>query len=646
MANLIVMRSQAMILLTPLALSIGIVHGFGPSKSNSVRSSVDSLWEDVATPLVSGQNHERHRGSAWCDYDNDGLIDLYLSHFGVLGGPLVGSPNQLLRNLGSGNFEEVTTGELAVGSDATHHSAWADLNNDGLPDLFVGQSSNFGTDRNHLLVHGPVGEFTDIAQADPLAMFWMTPRGVSWQDINNDGFVDLAIANSGGDNQQNWIMINQGDGTFVRENNELNQMWSEGRGLAWSDYNNDGLPDLYITNGSQDTLWVDYRKNGLFKNNGDGTWTNVAEKAGVADPGHGRGVAWGDINNDGYMDVLVGNSLGFDHPAHNRLFRNDGDGTFTDITETAGIYEDTRTRCVSMADYDNDGLIDLYVVSFGTANRNNRLYHNNGDETFTDTAVGTLAEAVNNDISATWSDFDNDGWIDLYTVGGSNTALGIGQNQLLRNLNQNGNHWFEIELCGTVSNRSAIGSRITIKHRDALDNIVEQIREVQSGNGYNSQHMLRAHFGLGSSLVIVEVKVRWPSGITQSLFDVEVDQMLRVVEDEFGFALDCNRNCVDDITDIAEGTSQDCNSNDIPDECDLADGASEDVNSNSVPDECECLADIDGDGQVNVVDLLNIITFWGQTSPPEDDPLPADINWDYVVDVEDLLIVMGNWGDC
>ena len=621
------MRLQTKFLFIPLALSIGIVFGFAPSKFTSVRGGAGSLWENIATPLVSGQDHERHRGSAWCDYDNDGLLDLYLSHFGVLGGPLVGSPNQLLRNLGSGVFEDVTTEVLAVGSDATHHSAWADLNNDGMPDLFVGQSTNFGTDRNFLLIHGELGEFEDVAQEDPLAMFWMTPRGVSWQDINNDGFVDLAIANSGGDNQQNWIMINQGDGTFVRENNEMNQIYREGRGIAWSDYNNDGLPDMYITNGSQDKLPTNWRKNGLFRNNGDGTWTDVAEEVGVADPGHGRGVAWGDINNDGHMDVLVGNSLGVDYPAHNRLFRNNGDGTFTDITETAGIYEDTRTRCVSMADYDNDGFIDLYVVSFGTANRYNRLFHNNGDETFTNTAIDTLAEGVNNDISATWSDFDNDGWIDLYTVGGSPTAPGVGENQLLRNLNQNGNHWFEIELCGTTSNRSAIGARVTITHRDESENLVDQMREVQSGNGYNSQHMLRAHFGLGSSSVIDTLNVRWPSGITQTLSDVEVDQILRVVEDEFGFAFDCNRNCVDDNTDIA-------------------DGVSEDINLNNIPDECECLADIDSNGQVDVGDLLAIIGTWGETTPPDDDPAPTDLDSNHVVDVQDLLIVISRWGDC
>jgi hypothetical protein len=175
-------------------------------------------------------------------------------------------------------------------------------------------------------------------------------------------------------------------------------------------------------------------------------------------------------------------------------------------------------------------------------------------------------------------------------------------------LNQNGNHWFEIELCGTDSNRSAIGARITIAHRDSLENVVSQMREVQSGNGYNSQHMLRAHFGLGSSTVIDELHVRWPSGITQTMPNVEVDQILRVVEDESGFAFDCNRNCIADIT--------------------------------------ECLADIDGNGKVDVTDLLTIIGTWGQTWEHGDDPLSGDINWDHVVGVTDLLDLINIWGDC
>lgn len=608
----------------PLLLSIGFALLSAGPKRGGPRVDVPQ-WKNIASPLVAGANHERHRGAAWCDFDNDGLLDLYLSHFGErTDGVLMGSPNQLLKNIGGGEFIDVTTDVLAVGSDLSHHSAWADINNDGLPELFVGQSTNFGQDRNFLLSHTTLGEFEDITNGDPLAMYWMSPRGVAWQDINNDGFIDVCVANSGGDNQQNWIMMNLGDGTFERIDSELNNIWREGRGIAWSDYDNDGLPDVYISNGSQDELYIGWRRNSLFKNNGDGTFSNVAAVAGVDDEGHARGVVWGDINNDGFMDILVGNSLGFDHPAHNRLFLNLGDGTFEDISESSGIYENTRTRGVTMGDYDNDGFLDLYVISFGSANPYNRLYHNNGDLTFTDLAGGTLAEGIHNDETATWADVDNDGWLDLYTVGGSPTAPGVGQNQLLRNLNQNGNNWIQFEFCGTISNRSAIGTRVSIVHQTAQGEM-HQMREIQSGYGYNAQDMLRAHFGLADSSEILEVTIQWPSGIIQTINNLESNQLVRVVEDELGFALDCNRNCMSDEEEIASGLIGD-------------------VNGNLIPDDCECLSDFNGDGVVDVNDLMIFLGDWGPV--PDGEELETDINGDNSVNIDDLLIFIDGWGIC
>lgn len=623
-------------LLIPVIVSCCLLFGFSkpkplppisePSISSEVRG-VGSYWEDATTPVVSGVGHENHRGSAWCDWNNDGLLDVYLTHFGVNGGgEFFGSPNQLLKNMGDGIFIEVTTEVTAVGSDLSHHSAWADLDNDGLPDLFVGQSTNYGQDQNHLLHHDSVGEFSDITNDNPLAMFWLSPRGVSWQDVNNDGFVDLFISNSGGDERRNRLLINQGDRTFVKdEGNGLDGWWAEGRGVAWTDYNNDGLPDVYVVAGSEDNSGSEYRTNSLYKNNGDGTWEDVAVEAGVDDIGHGRGVAWGDINNDGFMDILVGNQVGSDYPGYNKLFVSNGDGTFTDISVNAGITENVRTRCVSMADYNNDGWIDLYTVSFGSTAPPNRLYHNNGDLTFTEVATGTLMSAPNNGNSASWADYDNDGWIDLLAVGGSNEAPGIGHNLLIRNMNQNGNHWIEVELCGVVSNRSAIGARVLITHRTSDGSVVNQMRDVQSGSGYNAQHMFRAHFGLGESNLIDELTILWPSGIVQTETAVEIDQILRIVESEV-FALDCNRNCIDDTQDISDGFSLD-------------------VNGNEVPDECECIADFDNNGTVDVHDLLFLIGTWGAISTPEN-PLATDLNGDGVVAVLDLMIAVGDYGPC
>jgi hypothetical protein len=192
-------------------------------------------------------------------------------------------------------------------------------------------------------------------------------------------------------------------------------------------------------------------------------------------------------------------------------------------------------------------------------------------------------------------------------------------------VNQNGNHWIEFELCGVVTNRSAIGARISITHRNAEQAVVHQMREVQSGSGYNAQNMMRVHFGLGLSETIDEVTIRWPSGIIQTTVGLAANQILRVVEDEV-FAFDCNRNCIDDNIDIIQGNSLD-------------------TNANNVPDECECLADFDGNGNVNIHDLLTLISHWGEISPPQD-PLQADLDGDGTVNVTDLIILLSQFGDC
>ncbi|MBT4584891.1 MAG: CRTAC1 family protein, partial [Phycisphaerae bacterium] len=571
--------------------------------------------------------------------------------------------------------------------------------------------------------------FSDITNGDPLAMYWLSPRGVTWQDVNLDGYVDLYVTNSGGDQRKKRLMINQGDNTFVLDESAgLLGTWLEGRGAAWTDFNNDGLADVYVVAGAEDHSEEVYRRNSLYKNNGDGTWSNVANSAGVADVGHGRGCAWGDINNDGFMDLIVGNQVGSDHPGNNKLYVNNGDETFTDISESSGISFNERTRCVSMADYDNDGFLDLYTVTFGSSAPANQLFHNNHDLTFTNTAAGTPITAPNNGNSASWSDFDNDGWIDIYTVGGSPTAPGVGHNRLLRNTNHNGNHWIEFELCGTTTNRSAIGTRVVIKYHNELDEVVVQMREVQSGSGYNSQHMFRTHFGLGQSTTINEVTITWPSGIVQTTTNFAVDQILRIVESDV-FAIDCNRNCVDDYYDIIDGTSTDFDENGIPDECDcnphvdcnenciddeldilngtsadedengipdecdcnpvydcnenciedaidiengtsldnddngipdecdcpvvydcnnnciedsvdINTGYSYDLDGNGIPDECECAADFNGNGDVDIEDLMILLEHWYETGSI------ADLTGDDFVDIEDLLVYIASFGPC
>ena len=466
-------------------------------------------------------------------------------------------------------------------------------------------------------------------------------------------------------------------------------------------------------------------------------------------PTHGRGIAWGDIDNDGDQDLYSGaifvgvgaccidrgaecaettkynceQIIGGIYTKHgtacdevecgegggkpgvdsgngeNQLFRNDGDGVFTDITDDVTGF-DGVTRCCSFVDFDNDGDLDIYLVnSFATSH----LLRNDGPGGFVDVAEGAIAGAAFNDATgAAWADIDRDGDMDAYVTTGPGFA-----NQLVRNDLDNGNHWVQVKLVGTESNRSAIGALVHVTAGG-----LTQMREIRSGSGYFAQDQLAAHFGLGSADVIEELTITWPAGGVTSLQAVSVDQHLVIVEacDVGVDCADCNGNGEPDIGDLVSGVSADCNQNDVPDECDIADATSTDLDGNGVPDECEdcngnaipdvldlengtsadcngngipdecdlegdstdcndngtldecdiaenpdidqdgdgvidaCagVGDVNGDGNVDVEDLVTLILNWGPC-PPEG-PCVGDLDHSATVDVADLVIVILNWG--
>ena len=209
------------------------------------------------------------------------------------------------------------------------------------------------------------------------------------------------------------------------------------RGVAWGDYDNDGDLDLYVANYNE--------ANVLYRNNGDGTFTDVTSEAGVGCISHSYGVAWGDYDNDGDLDLYVANY------GANVLYRNNGDGTFTDVTSEAGVSCTGSSLGVAWGDYDNDGDLDLYVANHYEANV---LYKNNGDGTFTDVTGAAGVGCTGSSYGVAWGDYDNDGHLDLYVANN-------GANVLYRN-NGNLNHWLQIRLHGTISNRSAIGTKVKV----------------------------------------------------------------------------------------------------------------------------------------------------------------------------------------
>jgi hypothetical protein len=311
---------------------------------------------------------------------------------------------------------------------------------------------------------------------------------------------------------------NTGEGIFSKVTsgaiaNDVGVAWA----TLWADYNNDGFMDLLVIDDAGPA-------NFLYLNNRDGSFTRVLTNIIATDSwsAGAEGGAWGDIDNDGFLDLFVTDNAGI----RNRLYHNNGDGTFTSISSGPELVPPAGGRsqgCV-WGDYDNDGYLDLFVTS---NNGKNALFHNNGDGTFTQILSGSPANEGGPGIlylSCSWVDYDNDGFLDLFVTRGSTS---LGPNLLYHN-NGNTNGWIEIKLVGKVSNRSAIGAKVRV-HATIGGKTFWQLREIHSGGGWNSEPLV-AHFGLGDATNIDMVRIEWPSGIAQTLTNVVPKQSLTVVE--------------------------------------------------------------------------------------------------------------------
>lgn len=480
----------------------------------AVLSQTVTTFTDV-TGIALVNNSARGMGAAWGDYNNDGLIDLYVSNYK--------DKNILYKNNGNDTFADVTDPANVGNFGASTDIAWGDYNNDGFPDLFLvnGLGPGYG-DKKILYKNNGDGTFEDIAEKAGIEnlAFGMC---VSLADYDNDGLLDVYFTNNAHvmicSGQSNKLYRNNGDDTFSDVTEEAGVGdFGNGMGVAWCDYDNDGDQDLYMLNFVNSN--IDPPENNLsalYNNNGDGTFTlsvNAVNSIG------GHGVAWGDYNNDGNMDVYIANVKDILPSGKNVLYKNNGDGTFTDVTDSAGVGDENDSTEVTWVDYDNDGDLDLHVVNGGiAAPSKSRLYQNNGDSTFTDLAEDAGIQYRGFGEGASWGDYDNDGDMDVYMVNYNEPNI------LYRN-NGNTNHWIEIQTKGTVSNASGIGTRVKV-----VSGELNQIREVSGGDGFCSQDSLLVHFGLGINATIDTLEVRWPSGKVQIFENIEADQILTVTEE-------------------------------------------------------------------------------------------------------------------
>jgi len=287
-------------------------------------------------------------GSSWGDYDNDGHLDLFVTNRS-------GQVKFLYRNKGDGTFVRITNGDIVDRGGRSRGSSWGDYNNDGNLDLFV---ANIESQNNFLYRNNGDGTFSKIT-AGKIVKDGGNSRGSNWGDYDNDGDLDLFVTNQSG--QSNFLYRNNGNGTFTRiTDGQIVNDGGDSIGSSWGDYDNDGDLDLFVTNRNGEN-------NFLYRNNGNSTFSKITDGVIVNDGGHSLGSGWADFDNDGNLDLFIAefNDVDQNLLGNNFLYRNKGDGTFAKITTGSIVNDAGRSFGSSWGDYNGDGYVDLFVTNFG-----------------------------------------------------------------------------------------------------------------------------------------------------------------------------------------------------------------------------------------------------------------------------------------
>ncbi len=507
------------------AYTLLVTNVAGSASSPVATLSVDPAFTKITTGNIV-TDVGTGTGCAWGEYDGDGRLDLIVTS---AINPQTGLPqkNVLFHNNGNGTFTKVTNTVATAEARDWRGCAWIDYDNDGLLDLFVTSTDANGVaSQNELFRNNGDGTFTKMAATDVGALVpgGGGSEGPAWADYDCDGFLDAYVVRYGND----WLFHNNGDGTFTQipnTNGIPTDNYITYRAM-WADYNADGWPDLFVPVVSDIGLTPDRLYLGL----GNGSFTNTATNAligSLTNRGSTSSGVWADYDNDGYPDLFLVRVLG--SAMTNTLYHNNGDGTFTRMTSSSvgpivSDVADFGPEC-AWGDYDNDGFLDLFVTSWGSA-AHNYLYHNNGDGSFSRIDTGSLVnDLCFYPVSCAWGDYDNNGFLDLFVACGSDA--GPTTNLLYRN-NGNSNGWLKVKLIGVASNRSAIGAKVRVQ-ASIRGRAMWQLREINTGDGF-SAGPLEAHFGLGDATNIDQVRIEWPSGIVQVLTNVAARQSLTISE--------------------------------------------------------------------------------------------------------------------
>ncbi len=444
-------------------------------------------------------------GISWTDIEGDGYPDLYLAN----SLPPGGQANGLFQNNGGTGFDAIISGDIVTDLGFSNTSTWGDCDNDGDLDVFV---ANGQDQANGLYLNNGDGTFEPITEGEIVTEI-NNSRAASWTDYDNDGNLDLFVANSG----FNSLYKNTGT-SFVKITDAAMALASdEAYGACWGDYNNDGYADLFVAQ-------PDNQNNLLYTNNGDASFTLVTSRNVVSDGGSSCGGSWGDYDNDGDLDLFVPNMS----DENNFLYNNQGDGNFNRITSGDIVNDDGCSYGSSWGDYDNDGDIDLFVsnTAEGVSTGQDFLYQNNGDGSFTRVTDCEIVDEIEDSYGVAWGDYDRDGDLDLMV--GRTAGAGEADNGFYRN-NGNDNNWIFVKCVGEASNAAAIGTKIRIKAVIGGEPIW-QMREISAQTGFGGQNPLDIHFGLGDATVIDSMVIEWPTGISQTMTDIAANQTLEVTD--------------------------------------------------------------------------------------------------------------------
>jgi FG-GAP-like repeat/ASPIC and UnbV len=485
-------------------------------------------------------------GAIMDDFDNDGRLDLMVSHAGLE------DQMRLFWNRGDGTFEDRTEKAGLIGEVGGLNMIQADYDNDGFVDVLVLRGGWMGKDGRFplsLLHNNGDGTFSDVTKAAGLLRFAPTQTAV-WFDYDGDGWLDLFVGNESApdDPYPCHLFHSNRDGTFTDVAHAAGvDVVQFVKGVTAGDYDNDGRPDLYLS--------VQLGENILFHNDGPqpggNGWhfTNVAQRAGVTEPRNSFGTFFFDYDNDGRLDLFVagyGGTRGLGGMAESvaadylglptvgergRLYHNRGDGTFEDVTKAAGLYKVVPTMGHNFGDIDNDGWLDIYL---GTGNPDfsslipNRMFRNDGGRRFQDVTIAGDFGNLQKGHAVAFGDYDNDGDQDVFEEMGGAYLADKAYSTLFQNPG-NGNHWMSVELTGVRSNRRGIGARIevTVETKHGPRSI---FRTVGSGGSFGG-NPLRQEIGLGDARRIVSVRVFWPvTGETQTIVGLKLDHRYAIRE--------------------------------------------------------------------------------------------------------------------